>query len=75
MTIPLPGRRRDWPPKEYDIYSRDGYYLYRTSLPYGRRPVIRNGHLWATHTDQEKGWITIKLLRIKNRDEIRTSIK
>jgi len=23
-------------PKEYDIYSREGYYLYRITLPFGR---------------------------------------
>lgn len=62
-------------PKEYDIYSRDGFFLYQTKLPFGRRLVIRNGHLWATHTDEEKGLFTVKRLLIKNRDEIRTSIK
>lgn len=62
-------------PKEYDIYSRDGYYLYRTTLPYGRRLIIRNGYLWTTHTDEEKGSITVKRLRIKNWDSIKASIR
>ncbi|RFT16727.1 MAG: hypothetical protein OP8BY_1340 [Candidatus Saccharicenans subterraneus] len=61
--------------KEYDIYSRDGFFLYRTKLPSGRCPVIRNSHLWATHTDEEKGPLTVKRLRIKNRDEIGALIK
>ncbi|MCX8159724.1 MAG: 6-bladed beta-propeller [Candidatus Saccharicenans sp.] len=62
-------------PKEYDVYSRDGYYLYRTSLPFGRRLLIRNGQLWATYTDEEKGLIMVKRLRIKNWDKIRYSLE
>lgn len=62
-------------PKEYDIYSRDGYYLYRTALPFGRRLVIRNGYLWAAQTDEEKEFITVKRLRVKNWDKIKASIK
>lgn len=62
-------------PKEFDLYSRDGYYLYRTTLPFCRCLVIRNGYLWATHTDEEKGLIMVKRLRIKNWDMIRISIK
>ncbi len=60
---------------EYDIYSRDGYYLYRTTLPYSRCLVIRKGHLWARHVDEEKGLVMIKRYAIKNWDLIKPGLK
>lgn len=62
-------------PKEYDIYSRDGYYLYRTTLPYGRCLIIRNGHLWARHIDEEKGLVMIKRFGLKNWDSIKSTLE
>lgn len=66
--------KEDLAPKQYDIYSRDGFYLYRATLPYGRRVVIRNGCLWTTYSDEEKGLLLIKGFKIKNWPEIKTSI-
>jgi hypothetical protein len=61
-------------PREYDIYNRNGYFLYRTSLPYGRCLVIRKGKLYARHIDEEKGLVMVKRFRIINWDSIKSTL-
>jgi len=68
---PLGARGR---PREYDIYNRNGYFLYRTRLPYGRCLVIRKGRLYARHIDEEQGLVMVKRLRIKNWDLIKSTL-
>ena len=57
---------------EFDIFSSDGYYLYKTVLPFSPR-VIKNGYLYNIDSDEETGDMRIKRFKIKNWDEIKTS--
>ncbi|MCJ7680229.1 MAG: 6-bladed beta-propeller, partial [Candidatus Aminicenantes bacterium] len=53
-----------------DIFSRDGFYLYRTSLPFNPE-IIRSGYAYDIFTSQETGDVRINRYRIKNWDQIR----
>ncbi|MDH4196685.1 MAG: 6-bladed beta-propeller [Candidatus Aminicenantes bacterium] len=59
--------------REYDIYSRDGYFLYKTRLIYGRQFVVKNGALCARHVLEEEGLEVVKRYKIKNWDAIKDS--
>jgi len=48
--------------KEIDVFSRDGYFLYRTTLPKSTY-VIRNGYVYALEVDEDE---IVKRFRIKN---------
>lgn len=56
--------------KEVDIFSKDGYYLYKTTLPKHTR-VIKNGYLYALEVEDEE---LVKRYRIKNWDNIKKGI-
>jgi len=56
--------------KEVDIFSPDGYYLYRSSLP-RNTSIIKNGYLYTRELDEEEGMEYVKRYRIKNWDQIR----
>jgi len=60
-------------PKEFDIYSKDGYFLYKTTLPYGRAFCIRNSYLYARHILEDTGLEVVKRLKIKNWSSIKNS--
>lgn len=58
---------------EYDIFSKDGYLLYETRLPY--KPfVIRNGCLYTHSLDEESGLEYVVRYRIQNWGEIEKGI-
>ena len=57
---------------EFDIFSSDGYYLYKTVLPFSPR-LIKNGYVYNIDSNEETGNIRIKRFKIKNWDEIKTS--
>jgi len=48
--------------KEIDVFSRDGYFLYRTTLP-KHTYVIRNGYVYALEVDEDE---IVKRFKIKN---------
>jgi hypothetical protein len=48
--------------KEIDVFSRDGYFLYRTKLPKYTH-VIRNGYVYALEVNEDE---IIKRFKIKN---------
>ncbi len=50
---------------EFDIFSRDGYYLYRASLPVSPE-LIRNGFLYHIHSEEKTGGIVIQRFKINN---------
>jgi hypothetical protein len=57
----------------YDIFSKDGYYLYRAKispLPH----VIKNGCVYITERDEESGYLKIKRYKIKNWEQIREGL-
>ena len=56
--------------REIDLFSKDGYYLYKTSLP-KQTHVIKNGYLYTFDT---KGAILIKRYKIKNWDQIKEDV-
>ena len=60
-------------PKEFDIYSKDGYFLYKTMLPYGRAFCIKNGYLYARHILEDTGLEVVKRFKIKNWSSIKNS--
>ncbi len=59
--------------KEVDIFSKDGYFLYKTTLPIDTY-VIKNGYLYAYVMDEDKGDELVKRFRIKNWDKIKEGI-
>jgi len=58
---------------EVDIFSPEGYYLYKTDIPHFTR-VIKNGFLYTTFIDEKKGMEYVKRFRIKNWNQIRAGI-
>ncbi len=65
---------------ECDIFSKDGYYLYKISIPmyeteYGRSSwIVKNGYYYTIKVDEETGLETVKRYTIKNWDQIKTGI-
>jgi hypothetical protein len=58
---------------EYDIISKDGYYLYKTTFPY--KPVVmKNRYFYTVIFDEETGLEFVKRFKIKNWDQIKTHI-
>jgi len=55
-----------------DIFSKDGYFLYRAKLPHSG--VIKNECLYRTARDEETGYIKIKRYKIINWDQIMEGI-
>ena len=60
-------------PIEIDIFSNDGYYLYKSNLSY-RPYIIKNGYLYARIANEETGEVFVKRYRIKNWDQIKTGL-
>lgn len=58
---------------EFDIFSGDGYYLYRVKFPFSPE-IIENGHLYDIYTNEETGEVTIKRYRITNWEKIKSGI-
>ena len=57
----------------FDVFSKDGYYLYKTKLPFA--PVlIKNGSVYEIRENKETGDITIVRHKIKNWDQIKREI-
>ncbi len=56
--------------KEVDIFSKDGYYLYKTTLPIYTH-FIKNGCLFAREIEDEE---LVKRFKIKNWDQIKKGI-
>jgi hypothetical protein len=60
--------------KRFDIFSKDGYYLYKTSRPLTPF-VIKNGFFYTQVINDDTGQVFVKRLRIKNWDQIKEGIK
>lgn len=54
---------------EFDLFNREGYYLYRVKIPF-LPYVIKKGFLYDIRTDEETGEVRIRRFRIKNWGEI-----
>ena len=57
----------------FDIFSKNGFYLYRTNLPHWPQ-VIGKGLLYAIVSSEEKGGERIKRFKIMNWEEIKDGI-
>ena len=54
----------------YDIFSRDGYYLYRTIIP-NRPYVIKKGYLYTCIVNEDTVNEFVKRYKIRNWDQIK----
>jgi hypothetical protein len=50
---------------EFDIFSKEGYYLYKTNLPF-TPSVIKNGYFYEYYSSEETGEVKIKRYKAKN---------
>jgi hypothetical protein len=56
--------------KEFDVFSKDGYYLYKTvcqHTPY----VIKNGYYYTRIQNEDTGEVFVKRYKIKNWEQIK----
>lgn len=60
--------------REIDIYSEDGYFLYRSYIPNGTY-VIKNGFLYDYYFSEETGAEVVRRFKIKNWDQIKEGIE
>jgi len=59
---------------EFDVFGRDGSYLYQMRLPIGRKlrhEIIKDGFVYMIREDEETGDITIIRYKIQNWDEMK----
>jgi hypothetical protein len=56
--------------KSYDIFSRDGYYIYKTVFHY-TPSVIKDGCFYTRLQNEETGEVLVKRYRIKNWGEMK----
>jgi len=59
--------------REFDIFSADGYYLYKTEIDFSPS-LIKDGFVYRIETDEEVGTVRILRYRVKNWDQIKTTI-
>jgi len=57
-----------------DIFSPEGYYLYRSSLP-PNTIIIKNGFLYTRELDEDEGMEYVKRYKIKNWEQIKEGIE
>ncbi len=58
---------------KFDIFSADGYYLYKTEIDFNPS-LIKDGFVYRIQTDEEEGTVRIIRYRVKNWDQIKTTI-
>ena len=58
---------------EFDIFSREGHYLYKINLPF-TPSVIKNGYFYEHYSSEETGEVRIKRYKAKNWDKIAEEI-
>ena len=58
------------PEINFDIFSKDGYLLYKTKLPFTPES-IHNGYLYDIHISKETGDTKIKRYKVKNWKQIK----
>jgi len=54
---------------EFDIFSQEGYYLYKIKLPFTPE-VIKNGYFYDHYSSEETGEVKIKRYKVKNWKQI-----
>jgi len=66
-------RRTENVEKELDIFSKDGYYLYKTICPLTPF-VIKDGFFYTRVENEDTGEVFVKRFKIKNWNKIKTGI-
>lgn len=67
-------RLDDYKGAYYDIFSKDGFYLYRAKIsPYAR--IVKNECVYVTEYDEDTGYRKIKRYKIKNWAQIREGVQ
>lgn len=56
--------------EEFDIFNSEGYYLYKTKLPFTPH-IIKAGYIYHVHTDEGTGEIKLIRYMVKNWDSFR----
>jgi len=60
--------------RSYEIFSQEGYYLYKTKI-YDIFPnIIKNGFIYTSKSDSDTGYYKVKRYRIKNWNQIKEGI-
>jgi hypothetical protein len=59
--------------REVDIFSKDGYYLYKSTIPRGTY-IIKNDYMYVYVIDENKGDELVKRYKMKNWDQIKEGI-
>ncbi len=57
----------------YDIFNKEGYYLYRATIPI-YPDLIKEGYLYILTVNEETGEESVKRYKIKNWEQIKTGI-
>jgi hypothetical protein len=60
---------------DFDIFSKDGYYLYQAKIPVRYPSVIKSAYIYKTEYDQVTGYAKIKRYNIKNWEQIREGVR
>lgn len=58
---------------DFDIFSNEGYYLYRANLPFSPE-IIQKGYLYDIYTSEETGEVKIYRYKVKNWKQIKEGI-
>jgi hypothetical protein len=56
---------------DFDIFSKDGYYLYKAKIAIRYPQVIKSGCIYSTEYGQDTGYVRIKRYKIKNWEQIK----
>ena len=59
--------------KTFDVFSKDGYYLYKTVFPFAPF-VIKDGFFYTRVVNEDTGEVFVKRFRIKNWEQIKEGI-
>lgn len=59
--------------KEFDIFNKKGYYIYRAKIPVTPK-IIQDGFLYEIQENEETGEVCIKKYRIRNWAQMKTAI-
>lgn len=58
--------------EKYDLFSKEGYYLHKVTMPSIPFPIIKNGYIYTYQLDKDTGFSRVIRYRIKNWDQIET---
>jgi len=55
----------------FDLFSKEGYYLYKVKIHKVNPRVIKNGCIYTSRTDPDAGYYLVERYTIKNWDQIK----